>query len=220
MAVLIPSFFKIRLVIIIIGVLVVFFVLGLVKSVFAYSVGDVITHPWDGRYKQITKAYISTITGCMDITWFPYWEWTKMTYNAESWASPVNCPSPLEQGHSGHITFFDMDCQQEYAAKIDECGGSDRILSWDDNSCTGQCALCVDEKATLLAQCGGSDKYFIDDETCEGHCLPDEDCTDEYNAKIVECGSVQDIIKWSNETCEGLCSNVRQNAGPPDRCEN
>ncbi len=81
------------------------------------------------------------------------------------------------------------------------------------------CPPCIEEKLLKIMECGGADKYFIDEETCEGHCLPDEDCNDEYNAKIVECGSVQDIIKWSNETCEGLCSYVPQNAGPPT-CEN
>lgn len=156
---------------ILVGVLLVFFVLGPVKSVFAYSAGDVIIHPWDGKYKLVTKAYVSTLTVCLDPLWYPHWEWNYMSYIGDSWTSSSCSPAGFLQGHEAFVYFESLNCQNEYSAKVEECGGLENVLSWDDILCTGECAPCVDEIAALEANCG-SGNYFIELETCEGECIP------------------------------------------------
>ncbi len=240
------SFFKLHLLLIVLGLLVVFSFLGSVKDVFAegwpgechfiyeniyatgtsfntwqdcIGTGEVIYNDETGEFSreyecgykyQECTFYIGTIKS----VYYENREWHDQGYylnNQSRWL--VNDPRGV-----GRNSYASSCCDLTRQQIIEECGGEENV-DWDEIECDGTCT-CQEARQALEQECDGPDKYFIDGETCEGHCLPDDDCTDEYNAKIVECGLVQDIIKWSNETCEGLCSYVPQNAGPPDRCEN
>lgn len=199
----VPAFFKISMVLITIGILVILSVPGVVKSAFAIS------------YPGECTATIFRLDGAQPTNDFGYY-WSIGSTGTVIRGSSAYQPGP-SYGSLKH-GFYEFGMWYQTGSYLGQWHNVSDLDSTYPQGCPP--LVCSDEKAVLEVECGGSDKYFIDEETCEGHCLPDDDCSDEYAGKIEECGSVQDIIKWSNETCEGLCSYIRQNVGPPDRCEN
>jgi len=67
-------------------------------------------------------------------------------------------------------------CTDEINAKIQQCGGSLHVLSFDFETCTGQCTpdSCADQWKTLVAKCGGVMAISTwDASTCSGTCVND-----------------------------------------------
>jgi len=76
-------------------------------------------------------------------------------------------------------------CEQEYQAKIQECGGAENIKDWDETTCSGECKTCEDKRLEYFVQCenNGGIPYW-DYAACKGDCAlpetnagsPQDDC--------------------------------------------
>lgn len=67
-------------------------------------------------------------------------------------------------------------CQDEINEKIAQCGGSLKVLSFDFESCTGECTpdSCGDKWNELVNRCGGIMAVSTwNNETCTGSCVND-----------------------------------------------
>jgi hypothetical protein len=113
------------------------------------------------------------------------------------------------------ITDPPVDCSDDYALKVDECGGVDFLENWDDQTCTGNC-YCEEtptdnpESVTYSqAQdfCSGSGMGVntYDKDTCTVDC---NSCDEEYSAKQLECiqqGTDINPNPVNSSTCEYEC---------------
>lgn len=98
-------------------------------------------------------------------------------------------------------------------------GGFDKVIEDDtparlapDEVCEEQPDPCPTESDILASQCGGEGTYYINEETCEGHCTPTPECAEEYEQKVLLCGGADKIKDWDNTTCTGECKSCRDKA--------
>ena len=98
-----------------------------------------------------------------------------------------------------------VDCASAMYAKTEECFGYENVINWDNETCTGDCkSPCEDERIEAAEQCGDGN-FSVDNDTCDYYCGPGEDCESAWDEKCDECGSCYLIGNWDDENCTGDC---------------
>lgn len=102
------------------------------------------------------------------------------------------------------------ECETEYQAKIQECGGEQNVINWSEETCSGECAPCTanlsegqETYSEAAARCTALDKSvsYFDEEICRGIC---DTCTEEQYLEVKNsCGQL--AYNFSEVTCDGDC---------------
>ncbi len=234
------SFFKIRLVILVISFFVFCFVIGVVKNLFAAgwpgecifrvqtsaaqqgSYGEYEYNLWHYSWDSSlcrwpsdgrvlsSKYYYGQI---VDVYYFENHQWRRYCrYGRDGVANVVDYDGT--ELPAGCPT-----CVEERETLALQCGGEENIINWDDETCTGECKPpCEDERQALITSCGGSENVDWStwlDETCSGQCKP---CTGEGQDTLEEatakCALYGGLAFYDIEDCQGVC---QQNGPPCDR---
>ncbi|MCI5119894.1 MAG: hypothetical protein D3908_01615, partial [Candidatus Electrothrix sp. AUS4] len=222
-----PSFFKMRLILVIALVFLCFFFIGLVHRAFAACEGDqgdgtcvAYTWTWNptGSCGTCTSCYRAEniiLNESCDATWtinqsyagqncwgtFSIKKWVNagVTWSlAESWTTYTTYEAQAPQfGIEGGESDLPSDCCDMQAQQY--CGDSEII--WDNrDNCQYHCGVpCADQAAS---ECGNLEQVVWDNvETCEYHCNQG-DCEDEYQIAKQNCDNPQLI---DSNTCEYSC---------------
>lgn len=112
---------------------------------------------------------------------------------------------------------YTCDCTVEYAAKVQECGGSSHVKNYDYQTCSGECD-CSSQKFAKVADCGGAE-YLENwnDDTCTGNCYCENDdgtpkgpMSVSYSQLSGFCGGSSKIESYNKATCSGECGDCSE----------
>lgn len=195
----IPSFFKIRCVLVILSFLLFFMLIGMARRAFSATCSDLA----DGSF------YKSGSASCVYQSHVNY-------YDCEFLASAA-CNAD-GGGCSAFTSWFNLSA----GAGLPNgtlgywrrgsgvgCEGTSNDIYLYVACAAGTCSSCPDERAVLEQQCGESG-YTLNEQTCEGQCVNSE-CSDEATALSQQCGVIG-YTMIDEENCKGRCNDCVQDA--------
>lgn len=178
-----PSFYKIKKENIIIGLIVVFFIVGTVKNIFAFTTEDC---PDRTGYSFVQEDHWSHYENIYVIRGIAYGSFTDGRFTTPNicgvqTGGTLVCTTDVSVGDGTYYI-----CKYPYRAYYG-CSTTDY-----DNA---------------VAKCGGVDRVDwlnSNNNICDIDCK-EPDCDAEYKAKIKECGGEQYIKSWDDQSCTGEC---------------
>ena len=216
MPTIIPSFFKIRLALVIILVFILFFLIGLAHQAFA---------AWPGECQFVLEDPEQGLNICNSSGYSFSYPVTALTtvYTDGGWQTTIEHVAAMSQYQMiARLYYYESGAWKQksyYAASTSGTGGPWR----NSSSCSldvGNVASggtlpdscedleCYEEEQALKESCGEIG-YTIDPETCEGSCNdPENYCEDqeEKDAASEQCGGSSYVV-WEEK---GTCNSIMQ----------
>jgi len=90
-------------------------------------------------------------------------------------------------------------CDEQYNTLASECGGTENIQTWSEDTCSGTCYPCSQEIKAANIECG-TGLYTLETD-CSYTC---NSCDDKWNDCVTQCGGADKIWNYSCNSTTGL----------------
>ena len=209
MAIPTPSFFKIRLKIIIVGFFVLFFFIGLLKNLFAgwpgecsYSVATPLD-PGTNDYRGLGRCTSDPVAGTFDVEVITY---------AKEWRFDKEYQLIWYYWENGKWTV-----KYSWTTQCDEMGFTPDYSSYYDLPVDG-CPDCDAEEAQLTVDCGGDEGVeweWTDEVNCVGECIPCREPLEEGQETMDQAAQRciqldKNVSYYDIEKCKGVCDGCTE----------